>query len=96
MSRLVQITNDAVIVPCSTQGAIRLQGGTNTRGRVEICNNGAWGTVCENSWSLSDARVACFQLGLPSSSTSDLLRNPLIGTRWRYYWGNGGIGPLLY
>ena len=56
------------VVPCSTQGDIRLQDGTNTSGRVEICNNGAWGTVCDDFWSVSDARVACFQLGLPSSS----------------------------
>ena len=60
--------NFIVLVPCSIQGAIRLQGGTNTSGRVEICNNGAWGTVCHDSWGITDARVACFQLGLPSSS----------------------------
>ena len=59
------------VVPCSTQGDIRLQGGTNTSGRVEICNNGAWGMVCTNSYygyTSSNARVACFQLGLQSSS----------------------------
>ena len=58
------------VVPCSTQGDIRLQGGTATNGRVEICNNGAWGTVCDNLWSIEDVRVACVQLGLPSSSNS--------------------------
>ena len=51
-----------------TQGAIRLQGGTSTRGRVEICNSNVWGTVCDDFWSSTDARVACLQLGLPSSS----------------------------
>ena len=51
-----------------TQGAIRLQGGTATEGRVEICNNNLWGTVCEDGWDNTDVRVACFQLGLPSSS----------------------------
>jgi deleted-in-malignant-brain-tumors protein 1 len=50
-----------------TQGAIRLQGGTATEGRVEICHNNAWGTVCENQWDSVDARVACTQLALPSS-----------------------------
>ena len=50
-----------------TQGAIRLQGGTATQGRVEICNNNVWGTVCDDIWDNTDARVACQQLGLPSS-----------------------------
>ena len=51
-----------------TQGAIRLQGGTAIEGRVEICYNNVWGTVCEDGWDNTDARVACQQLGLPTSS----------------------------
>ena len=51
------------IAPCAN-GAIRLRGGSNRyEGRVEICNNNAWGTVCDDSWSTSDANVACKQLG---------------------------------
>lgn len=47
-----------------TQGAIRLVGGTNDmNGRVEICNNNVWGTVCDDAWGTPDAEVACRQLG---------------------------------
>ena len=56
-----------------TQGAIRLQGDTSTEGRVEVCNNNVWGTVCDDQWDNTDAQVACRQLGL---STSGQLKNP--------------------
>ena len=47
-----------------TNGDIRLVGGTNElEGRVEVCYDNQWGTVCDNSWGTAEANVACGQLG---------------------------------
>ena len=55
------------IVACQN-GDIRLVGGTTIyEGRVEICWNETWGTVCDDSWSTFDAIVACEQLGYPTT-----------------------------
>ena len=48
---------------------MRLVGGlTNREGRVEVCLDGRWGTVCGEGWGETEAGLVCSTMGFPARS----------------------------
>ena len=56
---------------CMNNGELRLSGGsTAMQGRVEICWNGVWGTVCDEQFDSTEAQVVCAQLNYSTSGNN--------------------------
>ena len=47
-----------------------MNGTTLQEGRLEICINSNWSTVCDDMWDDTDARVICRQLGYDENGKS--------------------------
>ena len=62
------VCNDGDIRLCDSDGYC---GSDVLAGRLEYCMGETWGSVCNNMWSVSDAKVACIQLGY--SVSGDIL-----------------------
>ena len=60
--------------PGCESGTIRLvNGAVPNEGRVEVCRDNGWGTVCDDFWSEEDARVACRWAGFSAISMNFVL-----------------------
>ena len=67
-------------------------------GRVEVCSGGAWGTVCDDSWSVNDANVVCRQLGYDSGKERFYrlhCDSPNIGTAFSTAYFGQGTGTIV-
>ena len=65
----------SLVVNClgtCSDGDVRLMGGTEFAGRVEVCADGAWGTICDRGWDHNEARVICNQLNLTNPESTGL------------------------
>ena len=45
-----------------------MDGRTEYEGRVEVCQEGLWGSVCDNDWPIGESgTVACMQAGIQNA-----------------------------
>ena len=64
MVMIIIIDAESLTEDNCTDGDVRLVGTPLlSQGRVEICIDSNWGTICRDSWDNHDAAVVCEQLG---------------------------------
>ena len=63
-SLIMVIMSNLLWLDLCSDGEVRITGDTSpTIGRIEVCINSTWGTICDESWDDRAASVVCRQLG---------------------------------
>ena len=83
------------------EGSVRIANGSIlNEGRVEVCVNGVWGSVCADGWDKTDAHIICQQLGFPELGTLywrefyvSVIIEPMAYQMSKF---GGSIGPIVY
>lgn len=94
------IDNNATIDSSCGNGDVRLMGGANElEGRVEVCYNKMWGSICGTFWRPNSANVVCNQLGYHGINFWKKGFNLIffIGSSTLAFQGHfgEGLGPLI-
>ena len=61
----------SLLIADCIDGDLKLVNGSSMmEGRVEICRNNTFGTICDRHWDILDIKVACKKLGFSDTSKS--------------------------
>ena len=83
----MQITSQFIffnVLGCINKDIRLVDGSNKYEGRVEVCVNNTWGTVCDDYWDIADAQVVCRQLGYSTYNVEEF-------TEAYFGQGNGSI-----
>ena len=71
---MIIATYFCIIIDC-INGSLRLvgTGSSSSQGRVEVCINNVWGTVCNDLWNSLDASIVCRHLGYSTEGTNNII-----------------------
>jgi hypothetical protein len=64
-------------------------------GRVELCYDGLWGLVCDNTWDSEDAATVCRLLGLQQDGTNIFVLRSLYTFQGQHILGGSICKGLL-